>query len=340
MHIILKIYLIKDSFSKLILLRRFFYFSIIFIVVLNKKLLQPDKFSNEYDTIIIEVIKGEVTMLFLLILIILLSIYIIKSQNIKNAIKKDIEKIIPDNQHNKPQSEQHNNYNREISRKKPVYEPNQDKQSQQTDTKAKDIITEIKTIFLNIVGALKSDYYKLKNSIKEYFKEISVGKDVKHVEKTVYNGPQYNQQYQHNNNPSQCRSKWEEIEDKIMSVSTYILAAIISLCGSMIGNASLYYFIPEIVINSQSPYEVLYNTFIYGKSYEYAINEASNQIINFIYGIGIVASIVTLILSGYFYIKNKDDTHKKRFLIVIIVVFNVFLGTFISNEILYSEMGL
>lgn len=279
-------------------------------------------------------------MTFLLILIILIaSIYIIKSQNIKAAIKKDIEKIIPDNRYDKPQGEQHNNYNRKISRKKPVYEPNQDKQNSQTDINAKDIITEIKTIFLNIVGALKTDYYKLKNSIKEYFKEISVGKDVKHVEKTVYNGPQYNQQYQHNNNPSQCRSKWEEVEDKIMSVSTYILAAIISLCGSMIGNASLYYFIPEIVINSQSPYEVLYNTFIYGKSYEYAINEASNQIINFIYGIVIVASIVTLILSGYSYMKNKDDAHKKRFLIVIIVVFNVFLGMFISNEILYSEMG-
>lgn len=280
-------------------------------------------------------------MTFLLILIIVIAlIYIIKSKNIKAAIKKDIEKIIPDNQHDKPQVEQHYNYNRKISRKKPQYEPNQDKQSQQTDINAKDIITEIKTIFLNIVDALKTDYYKLKNSIKEYFKGISVGKDVKHVEKTVYNGPQYNQQYQHNNNPSQCRSKWEEIEDKIMSVSTYILAAIISLCGSMIGNASLYYFIPEIVINSQSPYEVLYNIFIYGKSYEYAINEASNQIINFIYGIVIVASIVTLILFGYFYIKNKDDAHKKRFLIVIIVVFNVFLGMFISNEILYSEMGL
>ena len=280
-------------------------------------------------------------MTFLLILIILIaSIYIIKSQNIKAAIKKDIEKIIPDNQHNKPKSEQHYNYNQKISRKKPVYEPNQDKQNSQPDINAKDIITEIKTIFLNIVAALKTDYYKLKNSIKEYFKEISVKKDVKHVEKTVYNGPQYNQQYQHNNNPSHCRSKWEEVEDKILSVSTYILAAIISLCGSMIGNASLYYFIPEIVINSQSPYEVLYNTFIYGKSYEYAINEASNQIINFIYGIVIVASIVTLILSGYFYIKNKDDAHKKRFLIVIIVVFNVFLGMFISNEILYSEMGL
>lgn len=289
----------------------------------------------------IEPNKGGVNMTFLLILIILIaSIYIIKSQNIKAAIKKDIEKIIPDNQHNKPQGEQHYNYNRKISRKKPPYEPNQDKQNSQPDINAKDIITEIKTIFLNIVVALKSDYYKLKNSIKEYFKEISVGKDVKHVEKTVYNGPQYNQQYQHNNNPSQCRSKWEEIEDKIMSVSTYILAAIISLCGSMIGNASLYYFIPEIVINSQSPYEVLYNTFMYGKSYEYAINEASNQIINFIYGIVIVTSIVTLILSGYSYMKNKDDAHKKRFLIVIIVVFNVFLGMFISNEILYSEMGL
>lgn len=146
-------------------------------------------------------------MTFLLILIILLSIYIIKSQNIKAAIKKDIEKIIPDNQHDKPQSEQHYNYNRKISRKKPVYEPNQDKQNSQTDINAKDIITEIKTIFLNIVGALKTDYYKLKNSIKEYFKGISVEKDVKHVEKTVYNGTQYNQQYQHNNNPSQCRSK-------------------------------------------------------------------------------------------------------------------------------------
>lgn len=284
-------------------------------------------------------------MTFLLILIILIaSIYIIKSQNIKAAIKKDIEKIIPDNQHNKPQGEQHYNYNREISRKKPAYEPNQDKQNSQTDINTKDTTTEIKTIFLNIVDTLKNYYYKLKNSLKEYLKEISIENDVeddvKHVEKPVYNVPQYNQQYQHNNNPSQCRSKWEEIEDKIMSVSTYILAAIISLCGSMIGNASLYYFIPEIVINSQSPYEVLYNTFMYGKSYEYAINEASNQIINFIYGIVIVASIVTLILSGYFYIKNKDDAHKKRFLIVIIVVFNVFLGMFISNEILYSEMGL
>lgn len=283
-------------------------------------------------------------MTFLLILIILIaSIYIIKSQNIKAAIKKDIEKIIPDNQHDKPQGEQHYNYNRKISRKKPPYEANQDKQSPQTNINAKDIITEIKTIFLNIVGALKSDYYKLKNSIKEYFKDISVEKDVKsdvkYVEKTVYNGPQYNQQYQHNNEPSQCSSKWEEIEDKIMSVSSYILAAMISLCGSMIGNTLLYYFMPEIVINSQSPYEVLYNTFMYGKGYEYAINETSNQIINFIYGIGIVASIAALILSGYFYIKNKDDAHKKRFLIVMIVVFNVFLGTFISNKILYSEMG-
>ena len=55
----------------------------------------------------------------LIILIILLSIYIIKSENIKTAIKKDIEKIIPNNQHqhDKAQGEQHYNYNREISRK-------------------------------------------------------------------------------------------------------------------------------------------------------------------------------------------------------------------------------
>ena len=96
-------------------------------------------------------------MTFLLILIIVIaSIYIIKSKNIKAAIKKDIEKIIPNNQHqhDKPQGEQQYHYNREISRKKPTYEPNQDKQNSQTD---------IKTIFLNIVDALKNYYYKLKN---------------------------------------------------------------------------------------------------------------------------------------------------------------------------------
>ena len=85
---------------------------------------------------------------------------------------------------------------------------------------------------------MKSDYYKLKNSIKEYFKEISVEKDVKsdikHVEKTVYNGPQYNQQYQHNNEPSECSSKWEEIEDKIMLSSPYVLADMIALFGTIL----------------------------------------------------------------------------------------------------------
>mgnify|MGYP004598661823 CR=1 FL=1 len=178
-------------------------------------------------------------MIFLLILIIVIaSIYIIKSQNIKAAIKKDIEKIIPDNQHNKPQGEQHYNYNREISRKKPAYEPNQDKQSQQTDTNAKDIITEIKTIFLNIIDALKNYYYKLKNLLKEYLKEISIENDVeddvKHVEKPVYNVPQYNQQYQHNNQPSECSSKWEKIEDKIMLSSPYVLADMIALFGTIL----------------------------------------------------------------------------------------------------------
>ena len=178
-------------------------------------------------------------MIFLLILIIVIaSIYIIKSQNIKAAIKKDIEKIIPDNQHNKPQGEQHYNYNREISRKKPVYEPNQDKQNSQTDINTKDTTTEIKTIFLNIIDALKNYYYKLKNLLKEYLKEISIENDVedevKHVENPVYNVPQYNQQYQHNNQPSECSSKWEKIEDKIMLSSPYVLADMIALFGTIL----------------------------------------------------------------------------------------------------------
>ena len=285
-------------------------------------------------------------MIFLLILIIVIaSIYIIKSQNIKAVIKKDIEKIIPDNQHDKPQGEQHYNYNREISRKKPAYEPNQDKQNSQTDINTKDTTTEIKTIFLNIIDALKSYYYKLKNSLKEYLKDISIENDVeddfKHVEKPVYNVPQYNQQqYQDNDEPIKYNISWQAIEDGIMSVSTYILAAMIALFGSMIGNALLFYFIPRIVMNSQSQDEVVYNTFMYGKGYEYAIKETFKQGINFIYGIGGVVCIGILILSGYSYIKNRDYEHEKRFWILIIVVFNIFLGTFIYNNILYGEIGI
>lgn len=188
---------------------------------------------------------------------------------------------------------------------------------------------------------MKNYYYKLKNSLKEYLKDISIENDVKHVEKPVYNVQQYNQQqYQNNDKPIKYTISWQAIEDGIMSVSTYILAAIISLCGSMIGNTLLYYFIPEIVINSQNPYEVLYNTFMYGKGYEYAINETFKQVINFIYGMGIVVGIAVLILSGYSYIKNKDYEHEKRFWILIIVVFNIFLGTFIYNNILYGEIWI
>ena len=89
----------------------------------------------------------------LIILIILLSINIINSENIKTAIKKDIEKIIPNNQHqhDKAQGEQHYNYNREISRKNPLYEPNQDKQNSRIDTNINDTITEIKTNFLKVL---------------------------------------------------------------------------------------------------------------------------------------------------------------------------------------------
>ena len=53
-------------------------------------------------------------------------------------------------------------------------------------------------------------------------------------------------------------------------------------------------------MNSQSPDEEVYNTFMYGKDYE----------------------------------------HEKRFWILIIVVFNIFLGTFIYNNILYGEIGI
>lgn len=286
-------------------------------------------------------------MTLLLIIMILLSIYIIKSKNIKAAIKKDIEKIIPNNQHqhDKPQGEQQYHYNREISRKKPTYEPNQDKQNSQIDINTKDTTTEIKTIFLNIVDSLKNYYYKLKNSLKEYLKAISIENDVeddiKHVEKPVYNVPQYNQeQYQNNDEPIKYTISWEAIEDGIMSVSTYILAAMIALFGSMIGNALLFYFIYKMIMNSQSPDEVVYNTFMYGKGYEYAINETFKQVINFIYGMGIVVGIAVLILSGYSYIKNKDYEQEKRFWILIIVVFNIFLGTFIYNNILYGEIGI
>lgn len=283
-------------------------------------------------------------MLFLIILIILLSIYIIKSQNIKAAIKKDIEKIIPDNQHDKPQGEQQYNYNREISRKKPVYEPNQDKQNSQTDINTKDTTTEIKTIFLNIIDALKSDYYKLKNSLKEYLKDISIENDVeddiKHVEKPVYNVPQYNQQYQHNNNPSQCISRWEKIEDKIMLSSPYVLSDMIALFGTILLYGLIFYLvyfgIYKLIANSHGQYGILYSDYKYMRTYGSTIIAISVKIINIIYRLLTLGGILEVILSGYSYKKNNDVKSRKKLLIAVIVTINIFLGTFAFNHFLFD----
>ncbi|MDU6198530.1 MAG: hypothetical protein E6611_07335 [Intestinibacter bartlettii] len=275
-------------------------------------------------------------MTFLLILIILIaSIYIIKSQNIKAAIKKDIEKIIPDNQHDKAQSEQHNNYNREISRKKPVYEPNQDKQNSQPDINAKDIITEIKTIFLNIVAALKSDYYKLKNSIKEYFKEISVGKDVKHVEKTVYNGPQYNQQYQHNNEPSECKVKETKTEKKILSKKVYIIALIVSFIISIIAYYLITSCVISYIVDSHSKEELAYYAYIYGNAYGYYLIDQAVAIMDAIYKVVIALSVVGVILSAYFYVKKGED---QKYWIICFIAIGIVLGTIVFRQLLLSEI--
>lgn len=279
-------------------------------------------------------------MTFLLILIILIaSIYIIKSQNIKAAIKKDIEKIIPDNQHNKSQSQQHYNYNRKISRKKPVYEPNQDKQNSQTDINAKDIITEIKTIFLNIVDALKTDYYKLKNSIKEYFKEISVGKDVKsdikHVEKTVYNGPQYNQQYQHNNEPSECKVKETKTEKKILSKKVYIIALIVSFIISIIAYYLITSCVISYIVDSHSKEELAYYAYIYGNAYGYYLMDQAVAIMDAIYKVVIALSVVGVILSAYFYVKKGED---QKYWIICFIAIGIVLGTIVFRQLLLSEI--
>ena len=275
-------------------------------------------------------------MTFLLILIILIaSIYIIKSQNIKAAIKKDIEKIIPDNQHDKLQSEQHYNYNRKISRKKPVYEPNQDKQNSQTDINAKDIITEIKTIFLNIVDALKTDYYKLKNSIKEYFKEISVKKDVKHVEKTVYNGPQYNKQYQHNNQPSECKVKETKTEKKILSKKVYIFALIVSFIISIIAYYLITSCVISYIVDSHSKEELAYYAYIYGNAYGYYLIDQAVAIMDAIYKVVIALSVVGVILSAYFYVKKGED---QKYWIICFVAIGIVLGTIVFRQLLLSEI--
>ena len=276
-------------------------------------------------------------MLLLLILIIFLALYIIKSQNIKNAIKKDIQNIMPDKQHqyDRRQGEQHYHYNREISRKKPAYEPNQDKQSQQTDTNAKDIITEIKTIFLNIVGALKSDYYKLKNSIKEYFKEISVKKDVKHVEKTVYNGPQYNQQYQHNNEPSECKVKETKTEKKILSKKVYIIALIVSFIISIIAYYLITSCVISYIVDSHSKEELAYYAYIYGNAYGYYLIDQAVAIMDAIYKVVIALSVVGVILSAYFYVKKGED---QKYWIICFVAIGIVLGTIVFRQLLLSEI--
>lgn len=63
-------------------------------------------------------------------------------------------------------------------KEKTLYEAKQNGQNQQIDTNAKKIITEIRTSFLKVFEILKTYYYKLKNTAKEYIKKISIDKNV------------------------------------------------------------------------------------------------------------------------------------------------------------------
>lgn len=283
-------------------------------------------------------------MLFLIILIILLSIYIIKSENIKNAIKKDIEKIIPNNQHqhDKAQGEQQYNYNREISRKEPLYEPNQNEQNQQTDTNAKDIITEIRTSILKVLEILKTYYYKLKKNAKEYIKKISIDKNVqnnikhKDVQKPVDNVPQHNQLYQHNEEPSQYKVNEPDNTKKPSSKVTYIISFIVSLIASFLGYYLTFYCVVEYVADSYSQSELDYYSYMYGDVYGYHIIWECMDKMSLIYKIVIGVTIAAIIGAGYCYL--GEDKSKKKFWIVVFAAIGIFLGTAIFNQALLSEM--
>lgn len=276
----------------------------------------------------------------LIILIILLSIYIIKSENIKNAIKKDIEKIIPNNQHqhDKAQGEQQYNYNREISRKEQLCEPNQNEQNQQTDTNINDTITEIKTSFLKVLEILKTYYYKLKNAAKEYIKEISVDKNVKDrkVEKTVEHVPQNNKLYQHNDEPSQYKVNEPAKEKKSSSKIAYIISFIVSTITSVVGYYITFYCVAQSIADSYSQSELDYYAYMYGDVYGYHIIGQIMDTMSLIYKIVIAVTFTVIIGAGYFYL--GDDKSKKKFWIVVFAAIGIFLGTFIFHQALLSEI--
>ena len=276
----------------------------------------------------------------LIILIILLSIYIIKSENIKTAIKKDIEKIIQNNQHqhDKAQGEQQYNYNREISRKEQLCEPNQNEQNQQTDTNINDTITEIKTSFLKVLEILKTYYYKLKNAAKEYIKEISVDKNVKDrkVEKPVEHVPQNNKLYQHNDEPSQYKVNEPAKEKKSSSKIAYIISFIVSTIASVIGYYITFYCVAQNIADSYSQSELDYYAYMYGDAYGYHIIGQIMDTMGLIYKIVIAVTFAVIIGAGYFYL--GDDKTKKKFWIVVFAAIGIFLGTFIFHQALLSEI--
>ena len=276
----------------------------------------------------------------LIILIILLSIYIIKSDNIKSAIKKDIEKIIPNNQHqhDKAQGEQQYNYDREISRKEQLCKPNQNEQNQQTDTNINDTITEIKTSFLKVLEILKTYYYKLKNAAKEYIKEISVDKNVKDrkVEKPVEHVPQNNKLYQHNDEPSQYKVNEPAKEKKSSSKIAYIISFIVSTIASVIGYYITFYCVAQSIADSYSQSELDYYAYMYGDAYGYHIIGQIMDTMSLIYKIVIAVTFAVIIGAGYFYL--GDDKSKKKFWIVVFAAIGIFLGTFIFHQALLSEI--
>ena len=157
----------------------------------------------------------------------------------------------------------------------------------------------------------------------------------KHVEKTVYNGPQYNQQYQHNNQPSQCKVKETKTEKKILSKKVYIIALIVSFIISIIAYYLITSCVISYIVDSHSKEELAYYAYIYGNAYGYYLIDQSVAIMDAIYKVVIALSVVGVILSAYFYVKKGED---QKYWIICFIAIGIVLGTIVFRQLLLSEI--
>ena len=112
----------------------------------------------------------------------------------------------------------------------------------------------------------------------------------------------------------------------------------LSLTFSIVLYMGAHYSVLEYIVKSHSEGELTYYAYIYGNAYGYYMIRESIDIMSYVYMGVTLVTIASVILAINFYLERKDGESRKTLYIVVFIAIGIFLGTFIYDQLVLSEV--